>query len=87
MTIGIVDRPVFHYAVDTAGQAKDAELVSDIIARCIDKVGAEKGALVVTDNAASCVRAFVCSTHDCIHSCDSACYSCSAQREQSMLNS
>ena len=52
--IGTVDGPVFCDAEDTSGQTKDAELVADIISKCIDHVGAENVVLVVTDNAANC---------------------------------
>lgn len=55
--IGTVDGPVFHDAVSTAGKTKDAEFVADVVSRCINKIGAENVVLVVTDNAANCVRA------------------------------
>jgi hypothetical protein len=65
--IGTVDGTVFHDAVDTSGKVKDAELLSDILSRCIEKVGAENVVLVVTDNASNCVKAAVCFMHTCIH--------------------
>ena len=52
-----VDGPVFDDAVNASGETKDAVFIADIISRCIERVGADKVVLVVTDNAADCVRA------------------------------
>ena len=55
--IGTVDGPVFDDAVNASGITKDAQFITDVISRCIDRVGADNVFLVVTDNAANCVRA------------------------------
>ena len=55
-------RDMGNTAVDTSGQTKDAELVAEIISKCVNQVGPENVVLVVTDNAAHCVRASIFSS-------------------------